>query len=106
MKIEDDELDSIEQYYDSLEASYMYGGPRYERRLLAALKEAQELIEKFDLSWVVDAEGEIGGCIYCHICLIKDDCILCQSLDGAHRPDCPYAIRERLGYGQKETKDG
>lgn len=53
--------------------------------IIRYLREAQELIEKFEPRWFEEL------CAYCD-----------AYSDQPCAPDCPFAIRERLGYGQHE----
>lgn len=89
MKIEDDELIELST---ELSRSLHYEKALKLYTLITILQEAQELIEKFAPRTQLDSYGRFR-CVYCGSWDIDID-------------DCPYAIRERLGYGQKETKDG
>lgn len=82
MRIESRMLDEIQAEYT---------GHWFVTDVIKALREAQEVIEKFKVQrWN-------GRCVYCTMSLHPwVDSYL------EHTSDCPYAIRERLGYGQKE----
>lgn len=101
MKIEDDELNALElvgilTFPDTLIQSV--------QNLITSLREAQELIEKFEpVIKIIDTNAaRTPMCVYCNSTWE----LSFNPLRLKHKSYCPYAIRERLGYGQKETKDG